>query len=362
MKRVTAILMLFILVLNSSCVSKDGNPKATNTEVSKTISVPLIMFFPVVYNSQKEASQRKTFLGRWNLKTGGISFENISLPYKDKIRDSGFFKLVWDSDRVINSKTFLKVGSPAVVHRPSSGKVIIMAYFQQTHEPSAKGSTFEKGQIVVEIHKGDNIEKRLLKPELPKDASGPYPLLLYGKPGDFTVLATYDHPSRHMPGSIVGSLVVCNVREAHVKYQKVSGDYCSFIAGAGSDLVKLGDKIFMDACGGQVKLLDLESNALRLADYKPANDLINMVKPRFTETPLALSFGSYKDVLLMSALGLDEQWIWAIRNDKCVVKININFKRKEMFLYKGNELVAKRALPSPLDGILLPKAGYATWK
>lgn len=219
------------------------------------------------------------------------------------------------------------------------------------------GQYLERGVIAVEVNEGGRIKERLLEPMIPVDASGSYPLLLFGTLKNFKILATYDHLSKDKEGAIVGHLILGSIRDSKVEWQDIRGDYCSFVAGDRSDAVRLGDRIFIVACG-KVMILDFKNGPPKLLPLNSANQLIGKVRDKSGDMELKISFGAYKDILLVSAQGMDEQWVWALQDDSFIGGMHITFSNSKLLLYnKDNAAIAEEVLPNAQAGIVLPNPG-----
>lgn len=276
----------------------------------------------------------------WDVKTGGVSFEEKSSP-KDKFASDSRFKETGDTTTVANEDG------------------TVLAYTKFTYDVPVKGGIIQQGEIFIETQNSkDKAEKPKFRPPIPSKASGPHLLLAYGNPTNFNLLAGYDDYSKDQvaPGLMLG-----NFNGSDMQWKKIRGSCPSLVAAYSPDAVKIGDRIYIDAkCGSTVKAIDLDKDPLRLVDYTPANELINEFINQTRDVNDAAeiappSFGSYQDKLLITVGGNYKIWIWALQNDRCVSKICIDSREKKLTSYKDANMVSEKKFPEEPSYVWLPR-------
>ncbi|WP_286678780.1 hypothetical protein [Candidatus Aquicultor secundus] len=374
------------LMLIAGC-GFDGMTKASDPEKQTLGKVPLMLYLADQQGKEGDLDKQKLVLATWDLNKGSISLGNKPTLLEDHVQGLQGAKLVWagDNSALVCTTDALRSGSirngssqdfklekvevkssasSLVVYKAQDAHNIMTAYWERATSGNSltTNSNPKAVRIIVEIRKANHVEKRVLVAKLPHDPIGVQPLLVYGTPDNYSVLVSYDHYSKKESGAIKGSLILGNVNGKSVHWDNIKGEYCSFIAGGGSDLVKLGNKVFIDACGGLVMVLDLRHKPMKLTPYKPVNEQIKMIQERIVDVPVHPVFGAYGDILVMALPGFYDQWVWAIENDKCVGKIHLDSQKSKLTIYKDNISTQKQLLPDIPRGFVLPRDGYGTWK
>jgi hypothetical protein len=297
--------------------------------------VPLLLFVPSAQSTVNAVSDKKLLLSHWDLIAGKISFGKESRG-KDIVNNKEF-QPAWGNNNVA-----------------SAGKTMVVSFKRMRDVlVDARGGRLEHGDIVADIHDGTRVESLLLKTPIPADAGGPYPLLVSGTPDNFSVLAGYDYRSRDA-GGITGKLLFCTVDGHDIQWRQIEGEYLNPIAGYIPDMVKSGDKIYLDGKSGlHVKVIDIKRDPLKVTDYTPANELVRQVSDEYADAPAPppLQFGAYQDIVLVST----GDWIWALQNDTYIGKIHVDYKGNKLTVYKDDRITdEKRPLNTPF-AIQLPK-------
>lgn len=362
--------MAFILlVLTISSAIAENNLKST--------TMP-IMIIQTVKNGNLQANikneiptiRNKALLYYWNLQKGKISCEEKPLFLRET-KQSSFSTTIWDGGKsiLINAFSFqggkFNISSPnpkfavkkinpsikesgTVIHNIPSKNTLMTARF-----------VLEKCNILVEIKVGSKLKKTTLVPPTMKNSSGPYPLLLFGNPENYTILAAYNL----MP-EFIGKLVLVNVRGVNVQWKEMKGDYpLSFIAGGGANVAKVNNKIYISTAG-IITELDLTKDELVLTESKTINSLMKSLIPHFlkdTESYIEPSLGSYNGILLVEIRrGYKENWIWAIKDNHVLGKAYIDNNHSKIQISKGSKVTQEKVL-LPVTEIYLPKTGFGTW-
>ena len=372
--------MLLVLTISS--------PIAENN--LKSITIPIMMFQTVKNDTAKTkiknelpTSRDKALLYYWNLESGKISCEEKPLFLRET-KQSYFSTTIWDGGKniLINAFSFQggkfnisnpnpkfvvnKINPPnkesgTVIHNiPSKNTLITARFVQSSVEPQDKQNySLGKCNIVVEIKEGAKQKKTTLVPPPMKNSFGPYPLLLFGSPENYTILAAYDL----MPEA-TGKLILVNVRGVNVRWKEMKGDYpLSFIAGGGANVAKVNNKIYISTAGITTEL-DLTKDELILTESKTINSLMKSLIPHFlkdTESYIEPSLGSYNGILLVEIhRGYKENWIWAIKDNHVLGKAYIDNNHSKIQISKGSKVTQEKLL-LPVTEIYLPKSSFGTW-
>jgi|GEM_PF-5086518 len=378
----TMVPLRFIAQTFGAEVSWDGKTQTVNIttvptgdtvtgKVDGPVRVPLL--FPVEVEHKLQANEdKKVFTaGYWDLYAGEFTFD--STPAFNLQSDfSALYRMAWDGgERIcfshslpeslvvtgvqpgfqVNVLNQTEIHSP-VVYCPSGSQTAIFAQFKR--DETTAETEQETGKIVVEIKQDNQVtEKRELTPPLPDDASGPYPLLVYGNPEDIKVLAAYGAPGGE-------GLLWANIKGEDVNWKTVEGGkYGSFIAGAGASPAKCGDRLFIDDL-----VLDPGKDDLKLEKYPLINNLLDTVRAKFAFLPQPLRpiLNVYRDVLLVSAIGDREMWVWALQNNQCVGQLYFDKDNRRLMVYHDGELNDQRTLPAANYSFpVLPEHGFGSW-
>lgn len=336
------------------------------------VRVPLILPAKIEHNFQDKVDKVTATAGYWDLNAGKVNLDSTPL-YNLQSDYSALYRTVWDGgDRICFScapkdnltVTGVKPGyrvsmfnwpgyTIPIVYCPSGSQTAMTVRFERD---GTGGAGRETGKIVVEIHRGDQVTEKVLSPPLPGNASGPYPVFVYGSPDDFSVLADCESFSG---GEDRGSLLLVEVKGGDVRWKTVAGEHGSFIAGAGARVVKCGERIFIDD-----RVLDLTRDPLKLEKYQPIDSLMDTVKDKFAYLPQPLRPGlhDYRDVLLVSAAGADEMWVWAVQGDQCVGELYFDQKSHRLMVYHEGKLSDQQTLSASVFAYpILPEYGSGSW-
>ena len=325
----------------------------------------------------------KALLYYWNLQKGKISYEEKPVFLRET-KQSSFSTTIWDGDKsiLINAFTFqggkFNISSPnpkfvvkklnpsikdsgTIIHNIPSKNTLMTAHFVQSLvEPQNKQNySLEKCNIVVEIKVGSKLKKTTLVPPPIKNSSGSYPLLLFGSPENYTILAAYNL----MP-EFTGKLVLVNVRGVNVQWKEMKENYpLSFIAGGGANVAKVNNKIYVSTAG-IITELDLTKDELVLKESKTINSLVKSLIPHFlkdAESYIEPRLGSYDGILLVEIhRGYKENWIWAIKDNHVLGKAYIDNNHSEIRISKVSKVTQEKVL-KPVTEIYLPKSDFGTW-
>ncbi|MHB9094613.1 MAG: hypothetical protein ACYC21_08055 [Eubacteriales bacterium] len=357
------LMILFYIVGCGPNNVTQSKPSSKITPKADATKIPIIAF---IENSEKgQTKSSKAVLYQIDLSSGKVRVDKNAL-FERNANGPFDFRIVWDGEKNLLVK--------ATPFRGSSIKLesLNTAYNIRKLDQIQRGSPLviknsgnlttvynEKNKIIVQFENGNKQEVTL--PVSYKEKT-PYPLLIFGDERKYQLLGTFDQPSVETKGLIVGKLLLATVIDGSVSWKEVTGEYCSFIAGAGSSVAKYGDQIFITACGN-VKVLDIRKNKLVLEDYKPINDLLTTVKDRFTVAPIDPIFGVYRDYLLVTAGISNENWLWVLKNGVCVGWIDIDKQSNRIETHFGNQTSAEVLPGKPTyDLPQLPVNLYGSWK
>lgn len=383
----SCLLTFMLLALTISSAIAENNLKLT--------TVP-IMMFQTVKNVTAQTNiknglptiREKALLYYWNLESGKISCQEKPLFIKET-KQSSFSTIIWDGGKsiLINAFTFQggkfnlsspnpkfvvnKINPPnkesgtVIYNIPSKNTLMTARFIQSSVKPQDKQNySLGKCNIVVEIKVGAKQKKTTLVPPPMKNSFSPYPLLLFGSPENYTILAAYDLMPKSNLRSVTGKLVLVNVRGVNVQWKEMKGDYpLSFIAGGGANVAKVNNKIYVSTAG-IITELDLTKDELVLTESKTINSLMKSLIPHFqkdTESYIEPSLGSYNGILLVEIhRGYKENWIWAIKDNHVLGKAYIDNNRSKIRLSKGSKATQEK-LFLPVTEIYLPKSDFGTW-
>lgn len=360
------------MFLIGGCNSSKVNSPASTSNIPQKI--PFVIF---LQNAEEKnitddakavipVSSDTGFIYRFDTSSGKISADDTSL-FRRIIQGSYNFRMVWDGEKKIlvyiipfggsfkleslNSNYDIKELKPV---ESKFGAVI-------KNDIDAAEVYNENNKIIVEFESG---EKQILNPSLPPEALQPTPLLLSGDKRKYRVLITYNIPSSEEKGAMAGKLLLAVVKDGSIHWKEVKGEYCSFIAGAGSSIAQIGEEIFINACG-KVMVLNLQKDPLTLEQYKPVNDLVLTVKDNFQEEPgpIIPRFGVYRNCLMVLVENSKEKWLWFLRNGFYLGGVHINTSNSQIEAnLSGKESEVKYLPLKPsLESLQLPVDRYGTW-
>jgi len=351
-------LFMFFVVGCGSNLSKQPNTATTNRT-----KIPFVVLLEDLSKSQTGTD--KAMVCWFDLSSGKVAVEKKSL-FERRANGEFNFRMVWDGGKNVLLKATPFRGSSISMGSFSSDYHIRELKMNQSRDPLVIRNSdtlttvySEKNQIVVEYENGK--KRRISLPESHKVII-PYPLLVFGDDKNYQVLVTFNTSSTETKGLVVGKLLLAVVTDTCVDWKEVSGEYCSFIADAGSSVAKYGNQIFITACG-EVKVLDLNKEKLMLENNKPINDVLSSVKNKFQEAIIDPVFGTYKDYLLVTAQSSEEKWLWFFNKGDYIgrVLIDNNNSRIETSI---SGLTSYEALPGKptYDTLQLPINLYGSWK
>lgn len=349
---------MFLIVGCNSNLSKQSNTVKANQ-----IKIPFVLL--VENPSKGQNGTDKAMVCWFDSSSGKVAIEKNSL-FERITNGEVNFRMVWNGGENVLLKATPFRGSSLSMSSFNSDYNIKELKMNQSRDPmvikiSDKLTTVynEKNQIVVERDNGKT--RKISLPESHK-AIITCPMLIFGDDKNYQILVTFNTFSTETKGLCVGKLLLATVTDTGVNWKEVSGEYCSFIADAGSSVAKSGNQIFITACG-EVKVLDLNKEKLILENYKPINDVLSGIKGKFSEFPMDPVFGVYKDYLLVTTQSLYEKWLWFFNQGNYVgrVLIDANNCRIESSL---NGQTSSESLPGKptYDTIQLPMELYGSSK
>ncbi|KFD41723.1 hypothetical protein DK28_0206100 [Peptococcaceae bacterium SCADC1_2_3] len=336
--------------------------------------VPFMMFVDENFVPGKELTEGglnqpkkfKAVQGYWNLRNGSLSIENKS-SFKVVFRYLPL-SVIWDGGKRIglanphpglavkDARPNLKVEKITLPSNVISGIIQTLSDSADTLIAYSIPGKSKTGIICVETRRNGAGRQKILRTSLPSDTDIFTPLLIWGNPENFNVLATYDG----MPNA---SLLLANVQGERLNWRKAEGvQVGSFTAGAGVSLVKQGPKVYIG--GGRVYILELTGKSLTVKEYEPANNLIHKVEDKVmkaTDTSMQTTLSVFGDILMVTVPSTNESWTWAIQNDRCIGTLYINNEEQKIKVYQGNKLVDEKTLPTGFSGCWFPNGGCGTW-
>jgi len=372
-KQFLAVLLVIVLVFGlTGCGNITVNQKQAGLKGSDLI--PLILVVPDEIGGKDTKSKQKALLAHWNLKEGKLSLQEEPLFTEEKKSNEDFPRLVWDGGSKLFACSFgtretsglaegkvegFSIQNVRVDYNPISAAVqgssrqgeLLLAYSKKQFSNSSAAEG-----IIIEIHKGNKVEKSELR--LPDFVSSGevIPLLISGTPNHFTVLALLEN-----------RIVAAEVQGKQISWKKVEGTNGGIVAGAGANLAKSGDKIYTTE--PTLSAINLKNQNLKFEDFKAGTSLLagltqNMEKARakYDEVYPGRQFGTYDDVLLMAFNLPDEHWIWALRDERLIGQLYFNNETKELQISKGNQIMEQVGFASPPSWFLLPTDGYGQYK
>ena len=337
--------------------------KQPNTATANRTKIPFVVSLEDLSKSQTGTD--KAMVCWFDLSSGKVAVEKKSL-FERRANGDFNFRMVWDGGKNVLLKATPFRGSSLSMGSFNSDYNIKELKMSQSRDPlviknsdSLTTVYSEKNQIVVEDENGKT--RKISLPESHK-AIIPYPLLVFGDDKNYQVLVTFNTPSTETKGLGVGKLLLATVTETGVNWKEVSGEYCSFIADAGSSVAKYGNQIFITACG-EVKVLDLNKEKLMLENNKPINNVLSSVKNKFQEFIIDPVFGTYKDYLLVTATSSEEKWLWLFEKDNCIGTVIIDNNNNQIVSNIGGQSFYQALPGTPtLDGLMLPINLYGSSK
>jgi len=341
------------------------------------VRVPFILPLPSAGGGgRSDETAEIAVAGRWDLNAGKVELEDTPL-FNLRVERSADCRPVWDGGERIcflcapgcdpavggvrpgyRAEVWRWTGTARpVVYCPSGDRTALAAWFAR--DEAGRGAGREHGVVVVEIRRAGREPQKLTVAPPTAVASGPYPLLVYGRPDDFGVLVDADFEALAGEGGWEG-LLLAEVKGGDVRWRTIAGGHGGFIAGAGACVVKCGERIFIDD-----RVLDLSADTLKLEKYPPVDGLLDTVKDKFTFLPQPLRpvLYTYRDVLLVSATGADEMWLWAVQGDRCVGELYGDLKNRRLLVYHEGRLTDRRILPAGFSAFpVWPEYGGGSWK
>lgn len=352
--------LISAFVILTGCSSRNHN------------KVPFMMFVDENFVPGKELTEAelqqpkkfKAMQGYWNVRDGRLSIKNNS-SFKITARYSPP-SVIWDGNKRIGLATphpgltvkdvrpNLKVEKITLPSNVFSG--VIQTLSESTDILIAYSNPGKRGEICVETRRNGTGRQKILRTSLPSDADIFMPLLIWGNPENFSVLATYNE----MPNA---SLLLANIQGERLNWRKAEGvQVGSFIAGAGVSLIKQGTKVYIG--GGKVSALELTGKSLTVKEYEPANNLIHKVEDKVmkaTDTSVQTTLSVFGDILMITVPSMNESWTWAIQDDRCIGTLYVSDKEQKIKSYQGDKLIDEKALPKGLSGFCFPNGGCGKW-
>lgn len=358
------VFVITILLLTEGCsVSKKDH--LPSNSVNTPQDIPFLIFL-MNTEAQNQVNSDNCYVCRFSLESGKILIEDLPL-FKRTIQDHYDFRMIWNGEKkiLINSASFggsVKLDSlnpnyeieelrPAV----SVGEVI-----KNTAERLVKVYNKEN-QVIVEFGDG---KMHKLNPPLPPNSNQIQTLLISGDEHNYRLLITYDIPSSEKKNVMSGKLLIATVNEGNIKWNEVRGEYCSFIAGAGSSVAQIDDEIYITTCGGNVSVVSLQKDAPVLEEYKPINKTLLSLSDKFQDVPIQPHFGVYKKCLIVTVQNLNEKWLWFLRDGVYLGGVHIDTTNNKIETNLAGNQIETMVLPSKaaIDLPILTLEGYGAWK
>jgi len=314
--------------------------RSKDVKIQQRDGTPILLVIPKYNDTRTKIVEEQALLCSWDVKTGGVSFEERPSPI----------------DKFVSDSRFMKTGDITAVANEDG---TVLAYAKSTYDVPVNGGIIQQAEVFIETQNSKGTaDKPNFRPPLPSKASGPHLLLAYGDPTNFNLLAGYDDYSKNRVDS---GLMLGNFNGSDMRWKKIKGSCPSLVAAYTPDAIKVDNRIFIDAkTGSAVKVIDLNNDALEMADYEPANRLINEFANQTRDVNDAAeiappSFGAYQDKLLVTVGGNYQIWIWALQNDKCASKIRIDTKKKKLTSYKGASVMSEKIFSEEPGYVRLPR-------
>jgi hypothetical protein len=364
-----AILMVFILLSFLITACRKDLP-------TDDISKSAVTGIPLLYCSVNDQGSLNLYSLSWDIKKGSVvvgtnAIANLGTDELDSLN----LHLIWDGNKtvlvsmahpdnlatgfngynVINLTTPPETFCQQVVYKVPGSDTIMISYIE---EPSQGNSN-----IVVETRDGNTASRKSINvPANIINIGGFLPIMIFGTPSNYTLLVAYDQQNLSSQEAI-GKLLLATVQGDKVDWKEVYGSSCSFIAGAGAREVKTGNKVFINSGCNIAMVVDLDSQYIKLSDYKPINDLYNSFpKDDNSDNPDNVSprYRSYQGLLLVSFTNRDEERVWALKDDQCIGEIRLDKKQHKISAYKAGNITESKELTG--ESIILPLDGCGTWQ
>lgn len=356
------VCLIALLFIVGGC-HQDTSHSSSSVSMSQRL-IPFVIFLQNT-DGQSQSNSDNAYLCHFDATTGKISIDDTSL-FRRIIQGEYYSRIIWDGEKKmlidntfsegslklesINTNYDIKILEPNEVN---VGSVIKSA-------PGETNSYNKDNNVIVAFENGN---KQILSPPLPSGANQPQPLLLSGDEHNYRVLITFDVPSSEKKNEMAGKLLIADVKEGLTEWKEVRGEYCSFIAGAGSSVAGIGENVYITSCGGNVSVLNLQKDSLVLEEYKPVNDLL-LSLGKFGEAPIQPHFGAYKDYLLVTVQNSNEKWLWILKDDVFLGRIRVNTLNNQIDANLAQKDIETMSLPSKAstDLLQLPEDSYGAWK
>jgi hypothetical protein len=363
-----AILVLFILLSFLITACRKDLPTG---DLSKSAVTDI----PLLYCSTNDQGALSLYNLSWDVKQGSVEVGTNAIANLGTTElDSFNLQLIWDGNKTVlvsmahpdtiatgfNGYNVIKLNTPPerfgvqVVYKVPESDTIMFSF----EEPSLGNSN-----IVVETRDGNTTSRKTISvPANINNIGGFLPIMMFGTPSNYTLLVAYD---QQKPSSqeAIGKLLLATVQGDKVDWKEVYGSSCSFIAGAGAREVKTGNKVFINSGCNIAMVVDLDSQYVKLADYKPINDLYNSFpKDVKSDNPDNVSprYRSYQGLLLVSFTNRDEERVWALKDDQCIGEIRLDKKQHKISVYKAGNIIESKELNC--ESIIMPLDSCGTWQ
>ncbi|SFH31429.1 hypothetical protein SAMN05660649_04702 [Desulfotomaculum arcticum] len=357
------VCLIALLFIVAGCNRGTSHPLATGNMTPKQI--PFVIFLQNA-EERNQINSDSAYLCRFDTLTGRISIDEPAL-FRKITQEPYAFRMIWDGEKkiVIEPTSFegsLKLESINTDYNIKKLETNEITFGEVIKNTSGEAKAYnEEDKVIVSFENG---EKQILAPPLPSGATQPQPLLLSGDEHNYRVLIAFDVPSSEKKNEMAGKLLIANVKDDRIEWKEVRGEYCSFIADAGSSTVEIGENIYITGCGGNVSVLNLQKDSPVLEEYKPANDLLLSLSGKFQEAPIQPHFGAYKNYLLVTVQNSEEKWLWILKDNIFLGKVHVNTLRNQIDSYLANKQIETKSLPSKAstDLLQLPMDNYGAWK
>jgi len=379
-KQFLAVLLVVVLALgvtgcrNTAKTSQQADLKGSDI-------IPLLLVVPDGNGGNDVNSKQKVLLAHWDLKEGKLFLQEEPV-FTEKRGNEDFPKLVWDGGPKLFACSFgsQKTGGlapgkvkgfsiqevkvdynpiPVAVQGSSRQGELLLAYSKQQFINSSATDG-----IIIEIHRGDKVEKSELR--LPDFVSSGevIPLLISGTPEHFILLALCSYSVEKM---VESRLLVAEVQGKQISWKKIEGTSGGIVAGAGANLAKSGDKIYTTE--PTLSAINMNNQNLKFEDFQEGNSLLagltqnlKVARSKYGDIYPQTQFGTYGDVLLMAYDLPDEYWIWAFRDEKLIGQLHFNNENNSLKIIQGDQVQEQTVFPNTSNGFVLPTDGYGQYK
>ncbi len=357
------ICVIALLFIVAGCSRETSHNSSTVNMTSKKI--PFVIFLQDA-EDKNQINSDSAYLCHFDTLTGRIFIDNPAL-FRKITQEAYTFQMIWDGEKKIvivptsfeGSLNLESINTDYNIKKLGNNGI---NFGRMIENIEGEAEVYNEGDKVIVSFK--NCKKQILNSPLPSGATQPQPLLMSGDEHNYRVLIAFDVPSSEKKNEMAGKLLIANVKNGRIEWKEVRGEYCSFIAGAGSSAAQIGENIYITSCGGNISVLNLQKDSLVLEEYKPANDLLLSLRSKFQEAPIQPHLGAYKNYLLMSVQNSEEKWLWILKDNIFLGRVHVDVLRNQIDGNLVNKGIEIKPLPSEvsIDLLQLPMDCYGVWK